>query len=124
LNVKRLAYEVRPARDARAAAPAAAATAAAPAPLPKAPAAPAVAGVDVSLVRAQADQLLGLGHQPSAAQHVKTSAAVSFVCEEDVRLAIKAGRTILIGERTIVTPAARDLADANRVFVTAGWPVA
>ena len=45
-----------------------------------------------------------------------------FVCEEDVRLALKAGRKILIGERTLVTPSARDLADSNKVFVQAGWP--
>jgi hypothetical protein len=46
---------------------------------------------------------------------------VAFVCEEDVREAIKRGRTITIGERTIVTPAARDLADAHRVFRLHGW---
>jgi hypothetical protein len=44
---------------------------------------------------------------------------VAFVCEEDVRLAIRHGETITIGDRTIITPAARDLADANRVFVHA-----
>jgi hypothetical protein len=44
------------------------------------------------------------------------------VCEDDVRAAIRAGRKILIGERTIVTPAARDLGDAQKVFVQAGWP--
>jgi hypothetical protein len=44
------------------------------------------------------------------------------VCEEDVRLATKEGRKILIGERTIVTPAARDAGEAAKVFVYAGWP--
>jgi hypothetical protein len=39
-----------------------------------------------------------------------------------VRAAIRDGRTLLIGERTIVTPSARDLADTHRVFVQAGWP--
>ena len=47
---------------------------------------------------------------------------VEFVCEDDVKQAIKLGRKIVIGERTIVTPAARDLADAHRVFIQASWP--
>jgi acetaldehyde dehydrogenase (acetylating) len=41
---------------------------------------------------------------------------VDFVCEDDVRQAMKAGRKILIAERTIVTPAARDLGEQHRVF--------
>jgi len=41
---------------------------------------------------------------------------VEFVCEDDVRQAVKAGRKIVIGERTIVTPAARDLGEQQRVF--------
>jgi acetaldehyde dehydrogenase (acetylating) len=45
-----------------------------------------------------------------------------FVCEDDVRQAVRQGRKIIVGERTIVTPAARDLADAHRVFVQASWP--
>jgi hypothetical protein len=45
-----------------------------------------------------------------------------FVCEEDVRLAVKNGRKLLISERTIVTPAARDAGEAARVFVHVGWP--
>jgi acetaldehyde dehydrogenase (acetylating) len=39
-----------------------------------------------------------------------------FVCEDDVRSAVKAGTTILIGEKTIVTPAARDAGEAAKVF--------
>src|SRR4051812_7061319 len=45
-----------------------------------------------------------------------------FVCEDDVRQAIRHGRTILVGEKTIVTPAARGLAEAQKIFVQAGWP--
>ena len=45
-----------------------------------------------------------------------------FVCEDDVRQAIRQGRTILIGEKTIVTPAARDLGEAHKVLIQAGWP--
>ena len=48
--------------------------------------------------------------------------AAQFVCEEDVRLAIKEGRRILIGERTIVTPSARDSGEAAGIFLHAGWP--
>jgi len=51
----------------------------------------------------------------------KADAPLEFVCEEDVRLAIQAGRKLLVSERAIVTPAARDLGDANRVFSIAPW---
>jgi hypothetical protein len=44
-----------------------------------------------------------------------------FVCEEDVRLALTAGRKLLIDEKTIVTPSARDLGSAHGVFIQAGW---
>ena len=37
---------------------------------------------------------------------------LDFVCEEDVRLAIQAGRKLVVSERAIVTPAARDLGEA------------
>jgi predicted HTH transcriptional regulator len=29
---------------------------------------------------------------------------------------------IVVGEKTIITPAARDLGEENRVFIQAGWP--
>jgi acetaldehyde dehydrogenase (acetylating) len=45
-----------------------------------------------------------------------------FVCEDDVRAALKAGKTVLIGEKTIITPSARDLGEEKKVFVHAGWP--
>jgi acetaldehyde dehydrogenase (acetylating) len=47
---------------------------------------------------------------------------IDFVCEDDVRLALKQSRKIVIGERTIVTPAARDLGEQHRVFLQAQWP--
>jgi acetaldehyde dehydrogenase (acetylating) len=46
---------------------------------------------------------------------------LDFVCEEDVRLAIQAGRKLLVSERAIVTPAARDLAEQHRVLTLAHW---
>jgi hypothetical protein len=47
---------------------------------------------------------------------------VAFVCEDDVRQAMRAGTTIALGEKTIVTPAARDLGMAHNVFTPTSWP--
>ena len=46
---------------------------------------------------------------------------LEFVCEEDVRVAIQAGRKLVLSERAIVTPAARDLGEHHRVFTVAPW---
>lgn len=43
--------------------------------------------------------------------------AVDFVCEDDVRQAVRAGRRIRLAARAIVTPAARELGDTHDVFV-------
>ena len=51
----------------------------------------------------------------------QAQAPVDFVCEEDVRLAIQAGRKIVVSERAIVTPAALDLGEQHRVFSIAPW---
>ena len=42
---------------------------------------------------------------------------VDFVCEADVRAAIREKGKIFIGPKTIVTPAARDLADPSDILV-------
>jgi acetaldehyde dehydrogenase (acetylating) len=42
---------------------------------------------------------------------------VDFVCEEDVRRALRQGEKIYITSRTIVTPAAHDLGNAREIFV-------
>jgi hypothetical protein len=42
---------------------------------------------------------------------------VDFVCEADVRDAIKEKCKIFIGPRTIVTPSARDLASPSDILV-------
>ncbi|MBM3744318.1 MAG: aldehyde dehydrogenase family protein [Acidobacteria bacterium] len=42
-----------------------------------------------------------------------------FVCEADVRAALEKGRKIYIGPKTIVTPAARELAERQEVLVVA-----
>jgi acetaldehyde dehydrogenase (acetylating) len=127
LNIKRLAYEVTPAVTRQQTE-----TAQAARPLPKAPAAPVQGGISSELLTRRIDDFLAsrgyrapaIARQadgPPAAGTV-TSAVADFVSEADVRQAVQAGRKILIGERTIITPAARDLGDEKRVFVQAGWP--
>jgi acetaldehyde dehydrogenase (acetylating) len=143
LNIKRVAYEVTPA-VVRAPSPPELPK---PSPsLPKAPE-PARPGVGLaadSLARRIDHFLASRGYNPplpataSPAQQVDSPAPVAkpdevrmapplvekpaeFVCEEDVRQALKQGRKIVIGEKTIVTPAARDMAEQHRVFVQAGW---
>jgi ethanolamine utilization cobalamin adenosyltransferase len=51
----------------------------------------------------------------------EAEAPAAFVCEDDVRAAIQAGRKLLIGEKTIVTPAARDLGEDRKAFVYVGF---
>ena len=161
LNVKRLAWEVRPADRRAPDAPAArapappnraaarpragrldpellarridaflaqrgvsappASTVAARAPAPPAPPAesaraaspvnPAPAGAPAPLAAAPAPVETGSPSEPGR--------PVEFVCEDDVRRAVEAGRCIAVDERTIVTPAARDLAEQHRTFVQA-----
>jgi len=131
LNIKRLAYEVRPAVSTATEGsrphqePAAT--------LPKAPAPPASAGISVQTLAAKVDAFLSSrGFRPakpadSEAQHphvVSTPAdnPRDFICEDDVREALKTGKRLLIGDRTIVTPSARELGEPNKVFVHADWP--
>jgi hypothetical protein len=59
---------------------------------------------------------------PATPVSTKEEKPSDFVCEDDVRQAVRQGRKIVIGERTIVTPAARDLAEQHHVFVQAAWP--
>lgn len=48
---------------------------------------------------------------------------VEFVCEEDVRFAVKRGDKIYVTSRTLITPSARDLGEAREIFVlTADQP--
>ena len=65
-------------------------------------------------------------HRPSTLRPPRRPVAsrkpAEFVCEDDVRQAVRQGRKIVIGERTIVTPAARDLGEQHRLFVQASWP--
>ena len=49
-----------------------------------------------------------------------SAAPVDFVCEDDVRQAIKAGLRITLAERSIVTPAARELGETHKIFDSPG----
>lgn len=78
------------------------------------------------------DQLLGQRHmvsnagtstsrqdlEPASPQSSLTSPViVSFVCEDDVRLALRKGQKIYVNSKTIITPAARDLGTDKEVLV-------
>jgi acetaldehyde dehydrogenase (acetylating) len=120
LNIKRLAYETRPAKDLSARSS-----------VTPVSAVPAATGLTPEAIVTRIDQFLmskGIAGTRVLAGATplpdRTSAASSdaespaeFVCEEDVRQAVQAGRKILLGSRTIVTPAARDLGEEKRVFV-------
>ena len=138
LNVKRLAYEVRPAVPSTAmrpdAPPSGRPAAPSPAPsLPRAPARPEPAGISAQTLAARIDSFLeSRGYRvptdkvdvgralPSPSPTPEAPAA--FVCEDDVRAALKAGRKVVIDEKTIVTPSARDLGESQKAFIQAGWP--
>jgi acetaldehyde dehydrogenase (acetylating) len=142
LNIKRLAYETTPYLAPAANAGQASDAGQKPgAGLPQAPARPVQAGIGAESLARRIDQFLASrGYAPPAVTPPKGVAApvevpkapapappappvetpVDFVCEDDVRQAVRQGRRIVIGERTIVTPAARDLGDQHRVLVQAG----
>jgi acetaldehyde dehydrogenase (acetylating) len=137
LNVKRLAYEVRPAvvHSQEKAAAVSMRRPDSPAILPAAPAKPPKEGITVETLAGRIDQFLatrGFRYQAprgdSASVTSPSPAApppatpVEFVSEEDVRMALKAGQKLLVDEKTIITPSARDLGEAHKVFVDAGWP--
>jgi acetaldehyde dehydrogenase (acetylating) len=79
-------------------------------------------GVAAAVEVARPESVMTVSKAPSpAALGAAPAAAADFVCEDDVRQAVRHGRKIVIGERTIVTPAARDLGEQHRVFVQADW---
>jgi acetaldehyde dehydrogenase (acetylating) len=138
INIKRLAYETTPALVRR---PAASSGAAGAAVARSAPGLPTVArsaevgGISADTLARRIDEFLGSrGYAPDASAKAasppepkpvpeeKVEKPTDFVCEDDVRQAMRQGRKIVIGERTIVTPAARDIGEQHRVFVQAQWP--
>jgi hypothetical protein len=54
---------------------------------------------------------------PVAPQPAEKPQPVDFVCEFDVRQAMKESRKIYIGTKSIITPSARDLAGSNDILV-------
>ncbi len=147
LNIKRLAYELRPVtQTGRSAAEATSPNAPAGPALPKAPARPAPEPIAADALTRRIDQFLsarGIGGAsatpPPASPPVVSppSPPVSpappvaapapakpaeFVSEADVRSAVKAGEKILVGERSIITPAARDAGEAARIFTWQSYP--
>jgi len=129
LNIKRLAYETQPAKSV------AAQSSADYTAIPGASrAAPVRAGLNPDVLGARIDQFLasrGFSVPPTAGSDPRTvpgsdpgtqigaGKPAEFVCEEDVRQALNAGRKIVLDSRTIVTPAARDLGEEKRIFVDA-----
>jgi hypothetical protein len=57
---------------------------------------------------------------PEAAKTAANPAA--FVCEADVRSAVKKGEKILVSDKTIITPAARDAGETAKIFTWQSWP--
>ncbi|HEY5618200.1 MAG TPA: aldehyde dehydrogenase family protein [Vicinamibacterales bacterium] len=132
LNVKRLAYEVRPAVSPSLPGPGQRSVSVVEShrALPQPPAGPVADGIPAEALASRIDRFLasrGFAHSavkepPAKAGLPASQSPVQFVSEEDVRVAIKAGRKLLIDEKTIITPSARDLGEAQKVFVQSGWP--
>jgi acetaldehyde dehydrogenase (acetylating) len=143
LNIKRLAYELTPAVRTGVAPAAAAGSQRPSAALPSAPPRPpAPVGISADTLTRRIDEFLGsrgFAHgsapvarpfpgrdstedgDPKRVALQNTQPPLDFVCEEDVRLAIRAGRQLVVSERAIVTPAARELGEQHRVFSVAPW---
>jgi acetaldehyde dehydrogenase (acetylating) len=116
LNIKRLAYETQPAASI-----ASGFSRTVSAPTPR-------AGLNPDVIGPRIDQFLASRGIPSPEPGTRNpepgTAAVAkraaeFVCEDDVRQAVRSGLKIVLDSRTIVTPAARDLGEEKRVFVGA-----
>src|SRR5437762_4554050 len=107
--------------------------------LPSAPErAPATAGISAEALSRRIDEFLGTrGFKPASDRGQTGAEAASdpgltpsraadqtpltFVCEDDVRRAIQSRRKLVVSERAIVTPAARDLGEQHRIFSIAPW---
>jgi acetaldehyde dehydrogenase (acetylating) len=139
LNIKRLAWGIRPARagatalsgSAAGAVPGQGSAASGRASLPRVPAKSEPGGIGAAQLTERIDSFLASrGIKPAGGpaeakspdhQITRSPDPVDFVSEADVREAIAQKRKIVVGEKTIITPAARDLGEAQKVFVQAGW---
>ncbi len=139
LNLKRLANEVRPAvaSSPRADVGKSATESGTPkpvsVPLPKVAAVPAPKTISAQALASKIDSFLASrGYKPPEGEPIKATQdgatepradnPAEFICEDDVRAALRSGKKLLVGERTIITPAARDLGESQKVFQQAGWP--
>jgi acetaldehyde dehydrogenase (acetylating) len=128
LNIKRLAYEIAPAANRFEDAGSAVTR---PTPPDKAP-----AGITAAALSRRIEDFLGsrgyrrqdppekvgtLSAKERPTDESTNQEPLEFICEEDVRLAIQTGRKLIVAERTIVTPAARDLAEEHHIFAVAPW---
>jgi acetaldehyde dehydrogenase (acetylating) len=128
LNIKRLAYEIAPVANRFEGAGSAVAT--------RAPSEMATAGITAAALSRRIENFLGSrGYRRQDTQEragtvsakerltdaITNQVPLEFVCEEDVRLAIQTGRKLVVAERAIVTPAARDLAEEHHIFTVAPW---
>jgi acetaldehyde dehydrogenase (acetylating) len=136
LNIKRLAYEVSSATREVREAPAAALSDRVTAFLgargfrgalqePEVAAAPLKGAPHQSGAGAPHQSGAGAPHQSGAGAPevpgVGAPEPLEFVCEDDVRQAIDAGRKLVLSERAIVTPSARDLGEQHQIFAIAPW---
>ncbi|PWT85292.1 MAG: acetaldehyde dehydrogenase [Blastocatellia bacterium] len=134
LNIKRLAYEVAPVANRFEEASQSARLDIGSERLPSPPNRPApTAAISADALSKRIDDFLGVrGYRTDAAADrpiVRNPASdatpdrkpLDFVCEEDVKRAIRSGTKIVVSERAIVTPAARDLGEAHRIFTVAPW---
>jgi acetaldehyde dehydrogenase (acetylating) len=132
LNIKRLAYEIAPARGAEPPSEVASGRTQSER-LLASPRRPLAEPVSAESLARRIDQFLrsrgvhgapapaAPSTAPPAAPPAARPAAATFVCEEDVRMAARARQKILIDERTIITPAARDAGEALRIFEQISW---
>jgi acetaldehyde dehydrogenase (acetylating) len=126
LNIKRVAYELRPATTNRIESKTPGTI-----PLPKVSEKSAPQPITSDTLTNRIDRFLatrGLAPKPAEpsavtdrAEPQQSAVPERFICEDDVRQAVKNGRKLLISEKTIITPAARDAGEAANVFVHEGW---
>ena len=131
LNIKRVAYELRPATTNRVTGTVGTAGTSGTIPLPKVSEKSAPQPISADTLTNRIDRFLATrGLAPRQADRVEPAEPVEsqalrspekFVCEDDVRQAVKNGRKLLISEKTIITPAARDAGEAAGVFLHEGW---
>ena len=137
VNIKRLAYEIRPVEQIRFDSPGRSPAAGPPAFSPRVPpsARTSTAKVDLEsvrqVVRGVVEQYLDEKKKPSPQSSAPAPSpepqtaqpepaakppAVDFVCEDDVKQALRSGAKIVINDGTILTPAARDAAAGQSVL--------